>query len=277
MPIGWVAAAGAVAGLAGSAMQADAATSAAETQANATRQSQERLQQNYEQLKPYWTPYIETGTTGLNQIASSLPYITQQFGTYKPATTADIMAQLPANYEFMKQQGLGAVRQGLNVQGGGSNMTRAATKFAENYASNAYQNALANYMGQQSQQFNQQTAQRQNIFSNLANIANIGQSGITGLSNLATGNATNIAQLGVQGANATAAGQIGQANAIAGGLSNAAGYGSLYGLSQMRGNQSGGNSLANTYATGDTTVQGPMYQSMLSQGATLNADGTLSY
>jgi hypothetical protein len=38
---------------------------------------------------------------------------------------------------------------------------------------------------------------------------------------LATGNATNIAQLGVGSANAQAAGQVGVANALSGGIQNA--------------------------------------------------------
>jgi hypothetical protein len=252
MPIGWVAAAGAVAGLAGSAMQADAATSAAETQANAARGNVDLMREMYAKNAPYWQPYVGLGEKGVSNIQEMLPYLTQQYPTYKPATTAEIMAQLPANYQFMKEQGLGAVRQSMNVGGGGSNMTRAATKFAEDYASNAYQNALANYMSQQQQQYNQQQGQRTGIYNTLASIAGIGQQGAAGLSNLGTGTATNIANLQTQAAQAQAAGQVGQANAIAGGLGNAASYGSLYGLSQLGQQQGAGNSssLANISQTG---------------------------
>jgi len=61
------------------------------------------------------------------------------------------------------------------------------------------------------------------------------------------------------------------------------GYNLGTGLSNTWGSGSSGSGnswLGNLFGsgnTGDTTTQGPMYQSMLSQGATLNADGTLSY
>jgi hypothetical protein len=126
---------------------------------------------------------------------------------------ADIKAMMPAEYEFMRDQGIGAVRQSMNVGGGGSNITRGATKFAEDYASQAYQTALNNYMQQQGQGFNQTQTQRSNIYNTLQGIATMGQQGAAGLSNLGTGTATNIANLGVQGATALGAGQIGSANA----------------------------------------------------------------
>ena len=220
--------------LIGGMMASDAASSAAQTQANATQQASQQLQQMYNQVSPYYKPYTDLGQQGVSSLSSMLPYLTQQQAVYKPATTADIMAQLPANYEFMKEQGLGAVRQGMNVGGGGSNMTRAATKFAEDYASNAYQNALQNYMSQQAQGFNQGQQQQTNIYNRLAGITNIGQQGVAGLSNLATGNASNIAQLGVQGANATAAGQVGSANAWQGALGNVGQIGGIGGLMGLK-------------------------------------------
>jgi hypothetical protein len=214
---------GALGSVAGGYLQGEAAKDAASTQAQAAQGSQDLMRQMYAQNAPYWTPYVGLGEKGVTQISQMMPYLTQQFPTYKPATTAEVMAQLPANYQFMKEQGLGAVRQASNVAGGGSNVTRAATKFAEDYASNAYQNALQNLMSQQQQQYNQQTGQRTGIYNTLASIANIGQQGAAGLSNLGTGTATNIANLQTQAAQAQAAGQVGQANAYTSGISNLAG------------------------------------------------------
>lgn len=206
------------------------ASEAAQTQAQATQQASQQLQEMYNRNAPYWQPYVNLGTQGVNQLSSMLPYLTQQAPVYKPATAADVMAQLPPNYEFMKQQGLGAVGQALNVGGGGSNIGRAQTRFAEDYASNAYQNALQNYMTQQSQAFNQGQQQQTNIFNRLSGIATLGQQAAGGLSNLGTGTATNIAQLGVQGANATAAGIVGQANALSGGISGLGSAAGTYGM-----------------------------------------------
>ena len=214
---------GAAGSIAGGLIQGNAAENAANTQAQASQAGQQLMREMYAQNAPYWKPYVGLGETGVSKISSMMPYLTQQFPTYKPATTAEVMAQLPANYQFMKEQGLGAVRQASNVAGGGSNVTRAATKFAEDYALNAYQSALQNLMSQQQQQYNQQTGQRTGIYNTLASIANIGQQGAAGLSNLGTGTATNIANLGVQAAQAQAAGQVGQANAYTTGISNLAG------------------------------------------------------
>jgi hypothetical protein len=103
-------------------------------------------------------PYMQTGQQGLSAIQQQLPYFQQQFGPEQ------FRANLDPSYEFMKQQGLGAIRQGMNVGGGGSNIDRAATKFAADYANTGYQNA-----------FNRFSSQQQNIYNRLAGIAGIGQ------------------------------------------------------------------------------------------------------
>lgn len=126
----------------------------------------------------------------------------------RPFSAEDLKSQLAPNYQFMLEQGLGATRQGANVGGGGSNVQRSATKFAEDYASNAYQNALQNYMTQQS-----------NIYNRLSNLAGIGQTAQNQVQNLGQSTAANLGQLGVGAATALGAGQIGAANAQAAGLS----------------------------------------------------------
>ena len=106
-------------------------------------------------------PYMQVGQQGVGAIGQQLPYFQQTFGPEQ------FKANLDPGYEFMKQQGLGAIRQGMNVGGGGSNIDRAATKFAEDYANTGYQNA-----------YNRFTGQQQNIYNRLAGIAGIGQTDI---------------------------------------------------------------------------------------------------
>jgi hypothetical protein len=159
----------------------------------------------------------------------------------RPFTAADLKTNLAPNYEFMLNQGVGAAKQTLNVGGGGSNIARGATKFAEDYASNAYQQAFNNWQ-----------SQRNNIYSTLAGIAGIGTTGtgqqinagnILGYTGtgLTTGTGQNVANLLTGGAAATAAGitgsaqanaagDVGVANALSGGISNA---GQTYALSQI--------------------------------------------
>ena len=203
MAIGWgIAAAGAL-GLIGANKQASAATAAANTQAQSAANAQNQLQTNFQTLAPNYTPYLQTGQAGLNQLNAAMPSLTQTFGPDQ------LKSNLAPNYQFMLNQGLGAQNQNLNASGGGSNIGTAGTKFAEDYASNAYQNAFNNYQAQQT-----------NIYNRLSGIANIGQNAVSCLSNLATGNATNIANLGVGAANAVAQGQVGSAAAQAQGLNS---------------------------------------------------------
>ena len=190
--------------LVGSYLASNASKSAANTVANATTAGQEQMQGNLQALSPNYTPYMNLGQTGVNQLNAQLPNLTQSFGPDQ------LKSNLAPNYQFMLNQGLGAQSQAMNVGGGGSNINTANTKFAEDYASNAYQNAFNNYQTQQS-----------NIFNRLASVAGIGSNAVSGLSNLATGTASNITQLGVGGAQATAAGITGSANAISSGIQGA--------------------------------------------------------
>ena len=210
--------------------QAGAAQSASQLQYQATQNAADQQRQMFDILNAQQAPYREAGTGALTNINQMLPYFTQQAPAYKPFTAADLKTNLAPNYEFMKQQGLGATGQAMNVGGGGSNVDLARTKFAEDYASNAYQNALQNYMGQQQQGFTQGQTQQTNIYNRLASLAGIGQTAQTQAQNLGTSTAANIGQLGIGGASALGAGQVGAANVMAGGygqIGNAATLASL--------------------------------------------------
>ena len=110
------------------------------------------------------------------------------------------------------------------ISGGGSNINRAGTKFAEDYASNAYQQAFNNVQGQQT-----------NIYNRLAGIAGIGQTGQSATNQAGT-NATNaMGQLGVGAAGAQAGGAVGAANAMAGGMQGIGNAGYLASLMKPQG------------------------------------------
>lgn len=231
---------------------ANAATEAAQTQAASTDKAAElqRLtaQENialaremYNKQLALGAPYRQAGEASLQRISGMLPYFTQQQPTYRPFTAADLQTNLAPNYQFMRQQGLGAIGQQFNVGGGGSNIDLAKTKFAEDYASNAYQNALENYRTQQELAFNQGQAQTTNIYNRLSNIAGLGQTAAgqatsaagnlgTNVANISTGAANAIGQLGVGGATALGAGQIGAANAYNNTISQLGNAGLMYSL-----------------------------------------------
>ena len=236
--------ASAASGLVGAGINANAASSSANTIANATKNAQGLIQQNLTNLSPNYTPYMNLGNQGVSSLSSMLPDLTHQFNAQ------DLQSNLAPNYQFMLNQGLGATQMAANVGGGGSTPTTAATQFAENYAGNAYQNAFNNYQ-----------TQNTNIYNRLAGIAGIGQTAVTGLSNLATGTATQQANLGVGGAQAQAAGQVGTANALSSGINNATQMYSLSNLLNQNGNLNNNlnnnlNSAQSFPVSGNNLIQG---------------------
>ena len=186
-------------------------------------------------------PYMQVGQQGVGAISQQLPYFQQTFGPEQ------FKANLDPGYEFMKQQGLGAIRQGMNVGGGGSNIDRAATKFAEDYANTGYQNA-----------FNRFTGQQQNIYNRLAGIAGIGQSatGTAAQTGLGYGQLGAQTGLGYEGLGAQTGLGYGQAIANTGlGYDQMIGNQQLgYGQSMAQFNQGVGANIANL-ATGGGTAQ----------------------
>ena len=243
---------GAGAGLVGASMQSRAAQKGAQAQAQATGQAadlqyqtaQESLalqREMYEkglgfQKDVYETglrlgqPYREAGYGALTRIGELLPGLTA------PVSREEIMG-LPG-YQFAMEQGVGSARQMANVGGGGSNVDRAAQKFAMDYT-------IGTAMPQV-------IAQRQNIYNTLAGIAGIGQTGTgqaltagqafgqqagglgqqygANVANIAGSTAGSIGQLGVAGANALASGNMASANLMSGALGNVGNTALMYSL-----------------------------------------------
>jgi hypothetical protein len=250
----------AVLGYLGSQDQASAAQSSAQLQANAADKAAAQQMQMFNIQNAQQQPYLQSGYGGLNAISSMMPLFTQQPQAYKPFTASDLNANLAPNYQFIRDQGIGATAQSMNVGGGGSNVDLAKTKFAEDYAGNAYQNALNNYMTQQQQGFNQQQASTGNIFNRLSSIAGIGQAAQTQTQNLASNVTSNIGQLGVGAAGAIGAGQVGAANATAGAYGNIGNSAFLASTLRPQGGYTGtpyqmGQQASNQY--GASNVYGP--------------------
>jgi hypothetical protein len=212
----WVAVAvggSAVLGYMGSQNQAGAARDAANTQLQGTLEASRQQREMFDILNKQQAPYREAGYGALSKINTMLPQFTKTF------TPQDLTANLAPNYEFMKQQGLGATAQGANVSSPGSNVDLAKTIFAEKFAQGGYQDALTNFRNQQT-----------DIFNRLSGIAGIGQTAQGQSQNLGSATSTNLANLATGGANAIAAGQIGSANAQAAGLQGIGNAGLMYSM-----------------------------------------------
>lgn len=211
---------GAVLGLGGSYLAGQAAKSGAQAQAGAmseasnlqaqtARESIALQREMYEKGLELGEPYRKAGYSALNRIQDLLPGLTT------PVTAQEIQ-NLPG-FKFATEQGIGAARQNMNVGGGGSNVDRAAQKFAIDYTTGV---AMPQVL-----------EQRRSIYNTLAGIAGIGQTAATGAQQAGAGYGANVANisgttagaignLGVGSANAMASGNIAQANLMSGALNN---------------------------------------------------------
>ena len=201
-------AASAAASIGGSLIQGSAAKSAASKQADAAGYATDVQREMFGIVNEQQRPYREAGYGALTRIGELLPGLTTP-------VSAEEIKNLPG-YEFAMEQGTGAAQQRMNVGGGGSNVDRAAQKFAIDYT-------LGTAMPQV-------LAQRGQIYNTLAGIAGIGQTGTQQTGNAAMSTGTNIGNAAIGGATALGAGQIGAANAYAGGIQGLGNAGFMYSL-----------------------------------------------
>jgi len=206
MPLAWAIGGSAVLGFLGAKEQAGAAESASNLQYQATQDAARQQREMFDILNEQQKPYREAGYSALSRIGEMLPGLT------KPVSREEILG-LPG-YQFAIEQGTGAARQGMNVGSPGSNVDRAAQKFALDYT-------IGTAMPQV-------ISQRQNIYNTLAGIAGIGQTAQSNAQNLGMTTSSNLAQLGLGGASAIGAGQIGAANVMAGAAQGIGNAGMMY-------------------------------------------------
>lgn len=207
----WVAAAvitSAVVGYAGASKQASAAKSAAAGQAEASTYAADIQKEMFDVINEQQKPYREAGYGALTRIQDLLPSLTT------PVSAQEIQ-NLPG-FKFAIDQGIGATRQNVNVGGGGSNVDRAAQKFAIDYTTGT---AMPQVL-----------QQRRDIYNTLAGIAGIGQNAQSQTNQAAMTTGTNIGQAAIGGATALGAGQIGAANAYASGMQGIGNSALMYAL-----------------------------------------------
>ena len=205
---------------------ANAAKSAANTQAAATREAIAQQKAMFDIQNAQQAPYRQAGYNALNQIGqlgsgaygivdssgnvtgagTGTGYLTKQF------TPEDFTAGIDPGYAFRLAQGQRALQGQQNVAGGliGGNALTGMQDYTQGQASQEFGNA-----------FNRFQTQRSNIYNTLAGIAGIGQTAQGQVSNLAQNTAGNIGQATIGAGNAIAGGQVGVANALSGGIQGA--------------------------------------------------------
>lgn len=225
---GWGAAIAAAGAVAGGAISASAAGSAAGTQAQYENQALQQQEQMFQTTQNNESPFIQAGQGAANQLSyllgnSGTPGLQGSpsqgsstaggFGSLNsPFTLQDFYQQSP-QYKFNLQQGAqGTLNQAASSQGAESGAALSALEaYNQQDANNSYNSAFANYQTQQN-----------NIFNRLSNIAalgsNAGSAGTTGSAQFANSIGNTTSSIGAS----LAAGQVGQANAISGGIQGAA-------------------------------------------------------
>lgn len=189
-----------------------------------------------EEIAPTWGVDQVVDETGKSQWSkpglATTAQQTPNTGSFVHQFNADdLKTNLAPNYDFMLKQGQGATTNLSNLAGGAfsGNTLKAINDYTQNYASNAYQNAFQNYNTNQT-----------NIYNRLASIAGLGQTAgsnsTTGASAFSGGIGDAISSAGT----ARAAGQVGSANALSQGASNAMGWYTLGNVMNGGGGQNGG-------------------------------------
>ena len=193
-----------------------ASKKAAEQQAAAIREAAATQERMYQQGRADLAPYREIGYQSLKDITAQQPYLTGKFEDYRDQYLDPSMA-------FRLGIGEQTTQRAANVGGGAlsGNTLRALQDYSQGLASTEYSNA-----------FNRFQTERGNIYNTLANIAGMGQGAVN--TGVAAGQATaqNLGQLAVGGGQAQAAGTIGSANALAGGLGGVGNAAQMFALGQ---------------------------------------------
>lgn len=189
---------------------ASASRSASKTQAAAAGQAADVQQQQYEQTRADQAPYREAGynaLANLQRTAGNVP-AAFKFGDYEFKADPGYGFRLSEGQKALDRQA--AARGGL-ISGGA---LKAAQRYGQEMGSqeygNAYNRALTSY--------NTDVARENQLYNRQAGLAGIGQTSTNLVGQAGQNYATNVGNLMTGAGAAQAAGQVGMANAITGGL-----------------------------------------------------------
>jgi hypothetical protein len=228
---------GTAAAILGSAVLGAAASrSASKTQASAAQQAADVQKSQFEQTREDQAPYRQAGYNALANLQSTAGNVPAAFkfgaGDY----------QADPGYAFRLAEGQKALDRQAAARGGliSGGALKAATRFGQEMGSqefgNAYNRALTGY--------NTDVARENQLYNRQAALAGIGQTATNLVGQAGQNYATNVGNLMTSGAAANAAGQVGMANALTGGLGTYLNY-------------TQGNALLNALQNRRSTYGGP--------------------
>lgn len=267
--LGGLSAAGA---LGGSAVAANASGNAAAQQTQADQAAIGEQQREFDIAQQNSAPFVSAGQTSIGSLMADLnngkfnPGPAPQYtgGSFTAPTAAE--AEATPGYQFTQQQGDKVLQQQMAAQGQGESggEAQALERYSQGLASTTYQNTFSNALSTYNAGLSQYQAQlagygstlagQQQEFSQELAPAQLGSGAASSINNTGTSAATSIGQL-MQGiGTAGAAGTIGTATAINGGLSGAAN-----GALQSYQTQQFLNLIANQSKAPGATPQGGQY------------------
>jgi hypothetical protein len=210
---GWVAGAVAVGTIGGAVIAGKAAKGAAQTQADAAAQASDVQQQIFERQVELQEPFREAGLKGQNRLLEYLgiggDVNAPGYGKYATAEFTPEMFKTDPGYAFRMSEGMKALERSAAARGGllsGSTL-KGIQRYGQDLASQEYTNAFNRFQAMRTGTLNPYQA--------LSGTAQTSANVLTGAAGTLGG------QLGsniIGAGNAQAAGQIGQANAIVGGV-----------------------------------------------------------
>jgi len=226
--------------LASSVIGSDAARSAGNKQADAAKAASDLQYRMFQEQQATQKPFLEAGGRALTKLEGQVDYKPFSYN----AMTAD------PGYQFRLSEGMRALGRQAGARGGAvsGQSFKALQDYAQNAASGEYTNA-----------FNRYQAERAARLNPLQSLAGVGQTAATTLGGNAGAYGTNVGNLMTGGAAASAAGQVGQANALTGGLGTYLNYSQGQNLvNALRSTQYAPN--YGQYTPGSNAFVGPMQQ-----------------
>jgi hypothetical protein len=203
---------------------AAASRSASKTQAGAAAQAADVSQRQYEQTREDLAPYRAAGVNALGKLEGMADYT--PFGMSQFQQDPGYAFRLSEGQKTLDRQA--AARGGL-ISGGA---LKAATRYGQDMGSQEYSNA-----------FNRYQIERAAKLAPYQSLAGVGQTTANQLGQFGASNAANVGNLMTGGAAANAAGQVGMANAVTGGLGTYLNY--TQGNALLNALQNRGNSPSN--------------------------------
>lgn len=237
---GWVAGAIGVSSLIG----ASTARSAASQQSDAARQAGELSNAQFLQTREDQRPFREAGIR-------ALPQLEAQQNMMPGAFTGQVNLGQDPGYAFRLSEGQKALDRSAAARGGliSGGALKAAQRFGQDLGSQEYQNAYNRALTG----YNANVAREATGYNRLAALAGIGQTATSQIGAAGAANAANMGNYLTGGAAANAAGQVGTANALTGGLSTYLNYNqgqNLVNALNARGGGGGGNFMNQYNAIG---------------------------